>query len=89
VWFASNCVPGLKFYAFAIQSYRHVDKDGMDLMRDLARAASINRKVKYGGFLRVCNGRFMLRFKKGIMPFLVRKCSSAPVVVGMLVFPGC
>jgi hypothetical protein len=49
-------VPGLKFYAYAIESYGYVDKDGMDLMRALALAASSTGKVKYGSFLARASG---------------------------------
>jgi hypothetical protein len=38
--FASHRVPGLKLYAYAIESYCYVDKDVVDLMRALALAAS-------------------------------------------------
>jgi hypothetical protein len=46
--FASHCIPGLKFSAYAIQSYGYVDKDGMDLMRSLARESSSTSKGRYG-----------------------------------------
>jgi hypothetical protein len=44
-------VHGLRFYAYAIESYGYVDKDGMSLMHARALAASRTGKVKYGSFL--------------------------------------
>jgi hypothetical protein len=49
--FAAHRVQGLTFYAFAIESYGFVDKDGMELLRALARAASSTGHVTFGGFL--------------------------------------
>jgi hypothetical protein len=81
-------VPGLKFYTYAIESYNYVDKDGMDLMRALALAASSTGKVKHGSFLASVHRRLVLLFVKGIMPSFVQGCSSTPVPVAMLVFLG-
>jgi hypothetical protein len=59
---SASTVPSLptaclgKVYAFAIESYGYVDKDGMDLMRALALAASSTGKVKYGSFLARASG---------------------------------
>jgi hypothetical protein len=64
--FASHHVPGLKFYAYAIESYGYVDKDGMALMRALA--ASSTGKVKYGSFLASVHWEISVAFCKGNNP---------------------
>jgi hypothetical protein len=63
--FASHRVPGLKFYAYAIESYGYVDKDGMDLMRPLALAASSTGKVKYGSSLVSVHRKISVALCKG------------------------
>jgi hypothetical protein len=47
---ATHRVQGLKFYAFAIESYGFVDKAGVQLMRAFARAASSTGHVTFGGY---------------------------------------
>jgi hypothetical protein len=71
---ASHRVPGLKFYAYAIESYGYVDKDGMDLMRALALAGSSTGKVKYGSFLASVHREISVALCKGI--HMTRKVMS-------------
>jgi hypothetical protein len=84
-------VPGLKFYAYAIESYGYVDKDGMDLMRALALAASSTGKVKYGGFLAsvhreisaaLCKGNHAI-FRAGVQ--LYTRASGHARIPGLLI----
>jgi hypothetical protein len=44
---------GVKMYTFTIESYGYVDKDGMDMKRALARAASSTGHVTLGDSLTV------------------------------------
>jgi hypothetical protein len=89
--FASHRVPGLTFYAYAIESYGYVDKDGMDLMRALALAASSTGKVKYGSFLAsahreisvaLCKGNYAI-FGAGVQ--LYTRASGHARVPGLLI----
>jgi hypothetical protein len=67
-----------------------VDKDGLDLMRDLTRAASSTGQVKYGSFLASVHWEVSVFRSEVIMPSFVRGYSSTLVLVGMLVlFLGC
>jgi hypothetical protein len=89
--FASNRVPGLKFYPYAIESCGYVDKDGMDVMRDLVRAASTTGKVKYGSFrasahgevsVAVCTGYDAI-FRAGVQLYI--RASGHARILGLLI----
>jgi hypothetical protein len=84
-------VPGLKFYAYAIESYGYVDKDRMDPMRALALAASSTGKVKYGSLLAsvhreisvaLCKGYHAI-FRAGVQ--LYTRASGHARVPGLLI----
>jgi hypothetical protein len=84
-------VPGLKLYAYAIESYGYAHKDGMDLMRALALAAWSTGKVKYGSFLArvhwensvaLCKGNHAI-FRPGVQ--LYTRASGQARVPGLLI----